>query len=163
MKKKLTPKQKLFVEEYLIDLCASKACIRAGYSAKTATAAGSRLLANVKVKEKIDEAKAARSQVVKIDAEYVLKQSVKLHERCMSEASPVMVRQGKDWVQDEDEHGNKLFKFDASGAAKGLELIGKHITVQSFNEKKSLTLDLENATTEELEAELAALKRGDDE
>lgn len=158
MTKKLTPKQKKFVEEYLIDLNATQAAIRAGYSAKTAHSSGSRLLENVNVAPMIDAAKAARSQVVKIDAEYVLRQSVKLHERCMQDITPIMVRQGKELVPMTDDEGNELFKFDSSGAAKGLELIGKHVSVQSFNEKKSITLDLENASTEELEAELKRLE-----
>ena len=136
--------------------------IRAGFAENGASVTACRLLLDPKISEMVERGKAKRMEAVKIDAEYVLRQSVKLHERCMSEISPVMVREGKDWVHDTDEDGNKLFKFDASGAAKGLELIGKHITVQSFNEKKSLTLDLETATTEELEAELAALMRDEE-
>ncbi len=46
-KASLTPKQARFVEEYLIDLNATQAAIRAGYSAKTAEVQGSRLLGNV--------------------------------------------------------------------------------------------------------------------
>lgn len=45
----MTPKQQRFVDEYLIDLNATQAAIRAGYSAKTAESAGSRLLRNVNV------------------------------------------------------------------------------------------------------------------
>ena len=48
---KLTEKQQRFVEEYLIDLNATQAAIRAGYSAKTADQQGSRMLANVKVQQ----------------------------------------------------------------------------------------------------------------
>ncbi len=48
---KLTEKQKQFVREYLIDLNATQAAIRAGYSAKTADQQGSRMLANVKVQQ----------------------------------------------------------------------------------------------------------------
>lgn len=43
---KLTNRQKRFVEEYLIDLNARQAAIRAGYSPKTAQEQASRLLAN---------------------------------------------------------------------------------------------------------------------
>ena len=50
---KLTEKQQRFVEEYLIDLNATQAAIRAGYSAKTADQQGSRMLANVKVQQAI--------------------------------------------------------------------------------------------------------------
>lgn len=160
MAKKLPPKQKAFAEEYLIDLNATQAAIRAGYSKKTAHSSGPRLLENVGVAAYIDELKAVRQQAVKVDAEYVLRQSVKLHERCMQEVKPKMVKKGKEMVQAEDEDGNLLFVFDSAGAAKGLELIGKHVSVQSFNEKKSMTLDLDNASREELEAELEALKKG---
>ena len=47
----LPPKQARFVEEYLIDLNATQAAIRAGYSPKTARVQASRMLANVNVQE----------------------------------------------------------------------------------------------------------------
>ena len=46
-KQELTAKQQRFCEEYLIDLNATQAAVRAGYSAKTANEQGSRLLTNV--------------------------------------------------------------------------------------------------------------------
>lgn len=49
----LTDKQKRFCDEYLIDLNATQAAIRAGYSPKTAEQTASRLLRNVKVQEYI--------------------------------------------------------------------------------------------------------------
>lgn len=52
---KLTDKQEKFIQEYLLDLNATQAAIRAGYSAKTATEQASRLLANVKVSERVAE------------------------------------------------------------------------------------------------------------
>ena len=57
----LTEKQKRFAEEYLIDLNATQAAIRAGYSAKTANEQGSRLLANVSIQKAISKAIAERS------------------------------------------------------------------------------------------------------
>jgi phage terminase small subunit len=53
-------KHQRFVEEYLVDLNATQAAIRAGYSPKSAECQGSRLLRNVKVAAAIREAKAAR-------------------------------------------------------------------------------------------------------
>jgi len=47
----ITPKQQRFVTEYLVDLNATQAAIRAGYSRKTAQQQGSRLLTNVVVKQ----------------------------------------------------------------------------------------------------------------
>lgn len=52
---KLTPKQEKFCVEYLVDLNATQAAIRAGYSEKTAEATASRLLRNVKVQTRIQE------------------------------------------------------------------------------------------------------------
>jgi phage terminase small subunit len=56
----LTPKQARFVEEYLVDLNAKQAAIRAGYSPKTAEVQGCRLLRNVQVAAAIQRAQAER-------------------------------------------------------------------------------------------------------
>ena len=48
---KLTEKQKKFVDEYLIDLNATQAAMRAGYSEKTARSIGQRLLTNVDIQK----------------------------------------------------------------------------------------------------------------
>lgn len=69
----LTAKQARFIEEYLIDLNATQAAIRAGYSEKTATEQGARLLTNVNVQKAIHEAQQARSERTKIDQDWVLK------------------------------------------------------------------------------------------
>ncbi len=59
---KLTDKQKRFADEYLIDLNATQAAIRAGYSAKTANEQGSQLLSITKVQEYIAERKFRLNQ-----------------------------------------------------------------------------------------------------
>lgn len=56
-KKKLTSKQAKFIDEYMIDLNATQAAIRAGYSKKTAYSQGQRLLKNVDVKKNLDKRK----------------------------------------------------------------------------------------------------------
>ena len=56
---KLTPKQNRFVEEYLIDLCATRAAVRAGYSEKTARQIGSENLSKPAIQEAIAEATRA--------------------------------------------------------------------------------------------------------
>lgn len=70
----LTPKQAAFVEQYLIDLNATQAAIRAGYSARTANEQGARLLANVSVAQAVAEAKADRSAKLGLTAERVLEE-----------------------------------------------------------------------------------------
>ncbi len=56
---KLTNKQKRFIEEYLIDLNATKASIRAGYSEKTAYSIGNENLSKPEIQEAIQEAQKA--------------------------------------------------------------------------------------------------------
>lgn len=68
----LSPKQAMFVKEYLVDLNGTQAAIRAGYSAKTADVQASRLLANAKVQAAIQEAMSKRSERVEITADMVL-------------------------------------------------------------------------------------------
>lgn len=68
----LTPKQERFVAEYLIDLNATQAAIRAGYSAKTAQEQGSRLLSNAMVGAAIAEGAGKRLHKAEITAQDVL-------------------------------------------------------------------------------------------
>lgn len=68
----LTPQQQRFVEEYLVDLNATQAAIRAGYSAETAQQQGSRLLLNVVVGKAVADAMAERSVRTRVTADRVL-------------------------------------------------------------------------------------------
>ena len=74
----LTEKQKKFVEEYLIDLNATQAAIRAGYSVKTADVQSSRMLGNVKVQQAIAEKMAERSRRTGINQDRVLMELAKI-------------------------------------------------------------------------------------
>jgi len=113
---KLTPKQELFCTEYMIDLNATQAAIRAGYSKHTAQAIGAENLTKPLIAAEISRLFTERTTKTKIDAEYVLIKSNELLTRCMAE--------GVD--------------FNAAGAGKALDLIGKHIDVQAFNEKTTV-------------------------
>ncbi len=131
--KKLTPKQQCFIEEYLIDLNAAQSAIRAGYSEKTAKQQASRLLTNVDVAAAVAKAKRERSEATKIDAEWVLRQAVELHQRCMQEIRPV--RNPKTGKQIYDDDGNALFTFNAAAANRALELVGKHVDIGAFKDR----------------------------
>jgi phage terminase small subunit len=74
----LTPKQQRFVEEYLIDLNATQAATRAGYSKRTANEQGARLLANVSVRQHIEESKAKRSERTEITQDRVLQELARI-------------------------------------------------------------------------------------
>ena len=69
---KLTEKQKLFVSEYLIDLNATQAAIRAGYSPKTSEQIGYQMLKKTSVSDAIAQAMAERSKRTGITADRVL-------------------------------------------------------------------------------------------
>lgn len=71
---KLTPKQKRFVEEYLTDLNATQAAIRAGYSAKRASEMGYQLLQKTTVQLAIQAAMDDRSKRTEITADRVLQE-----------------------------------------------------------------------------------------
>lgn len=71
---KLSPREKAFVDEYLIDLSATKAAIRVGYSERSAHVLGSRLLQKPAVREAIEAAMAERSRKTGITADRVLEE-----------------------------------------------------------------------------------------
>lgn len=74
----MTGKQERFVEEYLIDLNATQAAIRAGYSPKTANEQGARLLAKVSVQAAISKAQAERSRRTGINQDRVIRELAKV-------------------------------------------------------------------------------------
>ena len=74
----LTAKQGRFVEEYLIDLNATQAAIRAGYSEKTAYSMGQRLLKHVEVDAAVSEAKAKRAKRTELTQDMVLREYAKI-------------------------------------------------------------------------------------
>lgn len=75
---KLTDKQKRFVDEYLVDLNATQAAIRAGYSAKTAEWIGPQLLGKTHVSEVIRDRQQARADRTEITQDRVLKELARI-------------------------------------------------------------------------------------
>lgn len=69
----MTPKQQRFVEEYLIDLNATRAAIRAGYSTSGASVEGTRLLANANIASAVAAGRAAVSEHALVTASDVLR------------------------------------------------------------------------------------------
>lgn len=137
----LTPKQALFVKEYLVDLNGTQAAIRAGYSEKTARQIADENLSKPDIQAAVQQAMDRRSKKVEITAEYVLTTIKNTIERC-AQAEPVLDREGNPTGE---------YKFDATAVLKGAELLGKHLKL--FTDKvdhsstdgtmtpKGLTLD----------------------
>jgi phage terminase small subunit len=140
MAKKLTDKQKMFVKEYLIDLNATQAAIRAGYSAKETVAKqqGSENLAKPYIQEAIQEAMAERAEKVGIKAEDVLTGIKKLTELV---SNPV----------------NE--EFNATAGLKGYELQGKHLKL--FTDKMEHSGDKDNPINHKWEVEIVSPKDKD--
>jgi phage terminase small subunit len=145
----LTDKQEAFCQQYLLDLNATQAAIRAGYSEKTAQEQGSRLLSNVIVASRVRELMAGRAQRVQVDGDWVLGRLIEISDKCM-EAKAVMVFDPVDkcLVQKATPDGELLYEFDSSGANKATELIGKHLGFfeQHQKQKGKVTLKIGGRT-----------------
>jgi len=72
--KKMTPKQERFCQEYLVDLNATQAAIRAGYSAKTASRIGPQLLVKTCILNRLKSLQTAESAKLNIKREDILKE-----------------------------------------------------------------------------------------
>ena len=77
----LTPKQSRFVEEYLVDMNATQAAIRAGYSKKTAGQTGNENLKKPEIQKALSDAVQVRSERTEITQDYVLKRLIMEAER----------------------------------------------------------------------------------
>ncbi|MEK4513610.1 terminase small subunit [Paenibacillus sp. FSL K6-2524] len=104
----LTPKQKTFVQEYLVDLNATQAAIRAGYSVKTAEAIGHENLRKPKIAEAIEKAMDKRSERTEITADRVLQELAKIGFANISDYLKVNTAERVvEYKEQTDEEGNK--------------------------------------------------------
>lgn len=150
---RLTAKQARFVEEYLIDLNATQAATRAGYSAKTARQTGAENLSKPVIADAIAEAQGERSERVKVDADWVLS---RLSDEATADLADILdeagvIRPVRDWpliwrqglvagidVQEMLVEGVKVgetVKIKLSDRIRRIELIGKHVGVGAFRER----------------------------
>lgn len=74
----MTKKQKKFIEEYLIDLNATQAAIRAGYSPDTAGSIGSENLKKPEIRVRIEKAMAERSKRTGINQDRIIEELAKI-------------------------------------------------------------------------------------
>lgn len=150
----LTPKQRIFVAEYLKDLNATQAAIRAGYSEKSAGDQAAQLLGKTHIQAAIDAAKERREAATEIDANWVLK---RLAAEAEADIQDIYYENGaikpihewpKIWRQGliagikhqeiRDEEGNRtgevIVDVKVSDRVRRLELIGKHVRVNAFQD-----------------------------
>jgi len=135
---KLTEKQKKFCEEYLIDLNATKAAVRAGYSKKTANTIAAQNLAKLSVQKYISELQREQSERTRITADQVLEELAAIAFSDRTELARVVSRQGEtaetkdlpDTVKKavsgvkQGRNGVEVSSYDK---LRALELLGKHL------------------------------------
>ena len=147
-------RQDVFVEEYLVDLNATQAAIRAGYSVKTANEQASRLLANVKVQTQIAKAMAERSKRTGINQDRVVLELAKI---ALVKMTDIVTADGKireDASEDDlsciesikykhsdtDTGCSEEREIKIASKIKALELLGKHLGM--WNDKIDLNVTL---------------------
>ena len=156
----LTPKEKRFCDEYIIDLTATQAAIRAGYSRHTARSIGSENLTKPAIIAKIEISKANRAERTGIDAAWALTRLVTEVEADINDIFddegavlpvsewPLIWRQGLitgidvEIIKGPDgtEMG-MVKKIRFSDRLKRLELIARHVNVKAFDERVSIGID----------------------
>ena len=135
----MTDKQERFCEEYMIDLNATQAAIRAGYSLKTAREQAPRLLANVSIQNRIAQLQAEQSRRTGVSADRVVRElakiafanasdlidpetaSVKL-DASRDDLAAIQSIKVKSFGEDGLEHEVKL-----ADKLRALDLLGKHL------------------------------------
>lgn len=132
----LTDKQKRFVDEYLIDLNATQAAIRAGYSEKTAGAVGFENLKKPEIQEAIAKAQLERSERTKITKDLVVKELYKTYKICAVQI-PKMNFEGE---QEFSRDGQPVWKMvDATSAVSALDKLMKHVGGYEADNKRDLS------------------------
>jgi phage terminase small subunit len=132
-KSKLTAKQQRFVQEFCVDLNAHRAAERAGYSKRTARQIGAENLSKPYIVEAIRDEMRETEERIDITKYEVIKDLIGVKNRCM-QVHPVLNDKG-------DPIGE--YRFNANGALRALQLLGKHIGM--FTEK--LNVDTPTAIT----------------
>lgn len=154
MARKLTDKQQRFVDEYLIDLNATQAAIRAGYSVKTANEQGSQNLAKLSIQQAIAERMAERSRRTGVNQDRVVLELAKI---AFVKMTDIVDSEGniKENAAEDDlaciesvkyKHSNTDTGYSEerevkiASKLKALELLGKHLGM--WNDKVDLNVAL---------------------
>ena len=176
----LTAKQQRFVVEYLFNLNATQAAIRAGYAAKGAKDQAYQLMQRPVIAAAIKEAMEARNQRTQVDADYVLNRLTEIDQMDLLDildddmSIKPLSKWPKVWRQSlsgfdiaemfegvgkERDLVGLMKKIKWPDKVKNLELLGKHVNVNAFRENvnHSGSINLTNMTDEELDRHIAQL------
>ncbi|KSG61558.1 terminase small subunit [Pseudomonas aeruginosa] len=176
----LTKKQRLFVDEYLLDLNATQAAIRAGYSTRRATEIGYQLLQRPEVAQAIQAAMAERSKRTEVEADYVIRRLREIDEMDVLDIleDDGSFRSIRDWPKawrqflsgieiaelfegrgDDRRIAGVLRKVKWPDKLRNLELLSRHVGTESA----ALDLELKRLDVAKKRAELKLLENPEDE
>ncbi|HHE8522253.1 TPA: terminase small subunit [Pseudomonas aeruginosa] len=176
----LTKKQRLFVDEYLIDLNATQAAIRAGYSPRRAAEIGYQLLQRPEVAQAIQAAMAERSKRTEVEADYVIRRLREIDEMDVLDIleDDGSFRSIRDWPRawrqflsgieiaelfegrgDDRRIAGVLRKVKWPDKLRNLELLSRHVGTESA----ALDLELKRLDVAKKRAELKLLENPEDE
>lgn len=165
----LSQKRERFVQEYLVDLNATQAAIRAGYSAATAHSQGPRLLDNVEVAAAIRAAQGDRSDRTQVTADRVLQEYASLAFYDPADIGSAGIRRPQDirklpeavrraivgWSW--DKNGKLTLKLSSKTPA--LDAIAKHLGM--FREQIDVNVNTDLATMIAERRKKVVAQRGD--
>lgn len=156
---KLTPKQERFVQEYLVDLNATAAAVRAGYSKKTANRIASENLSKPDIQAAIQEAIQKRQERTEITQDMVIQELAKLgffdiRKLFDEDGEPLDISKldedtaaalvGLDVLDVSDSNGNYagfIKKYKMADKIKALELLGKHLGAWDRQDKQQTAVE----------------------
>ncbi len=150
----MTEKQQRFVDEYLIDLNATQAAIRAGYSVKTANEQGAQNLAKVSIQQEIAEQMADRSRRTGVNQDRIVLELARI---AFAKITDIVDSEGKikSTATDDDLACIESVKYKGSESEtsssverevklssklKALELLGKHLGM--WNDKLDVNVSI---------------------
>lgn len=149
---KLTPKQKRFVAEYLVDLNATQAAIRAGYSEKRASEIGYQLLQKTTVQAETRKAMADREERTGVTQDWVVQELYKIAHADRGGIAKVVGGGRAVELTDTDELDAEQraalvgveetkfgIKVTTCDKLKALELLGRHLGM--FTDKQEISAD----------------------
>lgn len=170
----MTNKQKRFCEEYLIDLNATQAAIRAGYSAKSAHSIATENMQKPAVRARIDEALAARSKRTGVNADRVVRElarvafvnptdvinmdSATLKADATNDDTAAVASVKVKTIPTADGQGVER-EIKMADKLKALELLGRHLGMFTDKVEHSGQIDTGNQA---LASILRQLQQGDD-
>lgn len=117
-----TPKRKQFCREFLVDLNQTQAAIRAGFSPKTARSTASQLMQMPEILAEIQQQMDKRAVRTKISADDVLQDLRDLADMCLGRSTTA-----KSVLVEGVPMDFKTTEVNPVGAARALELLGKHL------------------------------------